>query len=131
VLCKKASKKGNSQFTIRLKVWIENQEGELVLGTGRVVMLEAIERCGSINRAARELNMSYRALWGRLVETEERLGQKLLVRCHGGDKGGGSQLTPRACQLVRQFREFQSRLQSDAKEIFQSSDLHLLKMKSD
>ena len=102
-----------------------------MLGTGRVVMLEAIERCGSINRAAQELNMSYRALWGRLVETEERLGQKLLIRSQGGDKGGGSQLTPLAGELVRQFREFQSRLQADAKEIFQSSDLQFLKTKSD
>jgi molybdate transport system regulatory protein len=131
VVGKKAGSGTNSQLTIHLKVWLENQEGELVLGMGRVLMLEAIGRTGSINRAAQELNMSYRSLWGRVVEIEERLGRKLLVRSQGGDKGGGSQLTPLAVELIRQFREFQGRLQGDAKEILQSSDLHFLKMKSE
>lgn len=124
-------KKKKVKFQIRLKVWIENQEGDLVLGTGRVVMLEAIERSGSINKAAQQLNMSYRALWGRLMETEERLGRKLLIRSQGGAKGGGSQLTPLAVSLVKQFREFQSRLQEDANDIFKSSDIQFLNMKCD
>jgi molybdate transport system regulatory protein len=123
-------KKKDARFAIRLKVWIENQEGELVLGMGRVVMLEAIERNGSINQAAKELKMSYRDLWGRLLETEGCLGKKLLVRRQGGSQGGGSQITPLAVTLVKQFREFQSRLQKDALELSQSLDLQFLNMRS-
>ena len=33
------------------------------LGPGKVALLEAIRRCGSISSAARELDMSYRRAW--------------------------------------------------------------------
>ncbi len=110
--------KNNGSFSVRLKVWIENEEGELVIGMGRVAMLEAIKRSGSINQAAKELNMSYRALWGRLKSMEKRLGKKLLVKSPGGAKGGGTVLTPLAETLIERFRELNDRMESEARETF-------------
>jgi len=44
---------------IKSKLWIE-VDGEPVFGRGRRFLLQAIDKYGSINQAAREINISYR-----------------------------------------------------------------------
>ena len=90
-------------FFIRSKIWFEDDSGEVIFGLGRLKMLEAIERQGSIQAAAKELKMSYRALWGRITATENRMGRQLLTRNIGGASGGGSQLTPFAKKFDGKF----------------------------
>lgn len=107
-------------FFIRSKVWIEDEAGKVIFGLGRLHMLEAIHRSGSIQAAAKELKMSYRAVWGRIKATEERLGAPLLVKSIGGVAGGGSQLTPLALRLVAQFRELHRTIAIDSDGLFES-----------
>ena len=71
----------------------------------RDAILAAIERCGSLNAAAKELKMSYRGLWGKIKTTEESLGMALLEKKAGGASGGGSELTPLARSLVEEFKK--------------------------
>jgi len=97
-------------FQIRSKIWIEDQSGDVVFGLGRLKILDAIDRLGSIQGAAKELKMSYRAVWGRIKATEERLGRPLLFRNKGGRSGGGSQLTPFALSLLVYFRHLHQRI---------------------
>ena len=92
-------------LVVKSKLWIEDENGEAVFGEGRLRILEAIEKHGSIHAAAHELQMSYRALWGKIQTTERRLGQPLLKRKTGGIKGGGSALTPFAKLIVERFRK--------------------------
>lgn len=89
---------------IRTKVWIDDGKGNVIFGSGREHMLEAIDRLGSMNKAARELRMSYRALWGRIKSTEERLGAEVLVRKAGGGKGSGSALTPAGKDFLKKYQ---------------------------
>jgi molybdate transport system regulatory protein len=53
-----------SPFHIRSKIWAEEANGKVVLGLGRCRILEALQRLGSLQAAAQELKMSYRAIWG-------------------------------------------------------------------
>ncbi len=96
--------KDKKNFYIRSKIWIEDESGEVIFGLGRLRILDAVSRLGSIQGAAKELKMSYRAVWGRIKATETRLDCELLLRSTGGNSGGGSQLTPFAETLVKQFR---------------------------
>jgi len=109
-------KKPPKKLFIRSKVWIEDQYGNVVFGLGRIKILEAVDRLGSLHAAAKELKMGYRAIWGRIGATEKRLGELLLVRTIGGSSGGGSQLTPFARMLLDQFSELH-------REIRQHSDI--------
>jgi molybdate transport system regulatory protein len=95
---------------IKSKLWIE-ENNKPVFGSGRKVLLEAIDRCGSINRAAQELNMSYRKAWGALRAMEERLGVKLVERQTGGKDGGGAVLTEDARKFIKQFEVLEKGLQ--------------------
>ncbi len=63
--------------------------------------------------------MSYRAVWGKIKATEERLGRTLLARQVGGAQGGGSELTPLGRDLVERFRKLQSMSQEDADHLFE------------
>ena len=97
-------------FHIRSKIWIEDKSGDVVFGLGRLKIFDAIDRLGSIQGAAKELKMSYRAIWGRIKATEERLNRPLLIRGRGGRKGGGSRLTPFALTLLIHFRHLHHRI---------------------
>jgi len=107
------------QLVIRSKIWIEDQEGKVVFGSGRLKILDAVERHGSILAASKEMNMSYRAVWGKIQATEARLGQPLLYRKAGGARGGGSQLTPLGKTLVERFRQLQKLTETTANGLFQ------------
>jgi molybdate transport system regulatory protein len=113
--------KENIPLHIRSKIWIEDETGKVVFGLGRLRILEAIDRLGSIHGAAKELKMSYRAIWGRIRATEERLNRPLLVRSIGGTTGGGSELTPFAMDLLEGFRQLQNRIVAESDAEFQKT----------
>jgi len=108
---------------IRSKVWFEDGSGGVIFGMGRLKMLEAIERNGSIQSAAKELKMSYRALWGRITATENRMGRQLLTRNIGGAAGGGSKLTPFAKILLENYRDINQRIAMESDRLFQDEIL--------
>ena len=111
----------SKNFRIRSKIWVEDARGKLVLGPGRLKLFDSIQRTGSIHAAAKELGMSYRAAWGRIKATEQRLGKRLLVRSVGGRTGGGSQLTPKAVALVEAYRIMQDHLTDEADKFFKKT----------
>ncbi len=102
-------------FVIRSKIWIEDDHGNVVFGDGRYRILDAVDRLSSLQGAALELKMSYRALWGRVKASEERLGQTLVER-----QGRGSRLTPFARKLMIQFRELQGRIHHESDAVYSS-----------
>ncbi|MBU0992513.1 MAG: LysR family transcriptional regulator [Proteobacteria bacterium] len=111
-------KNKDNVFKIRSKIWIEDSQGNVIFGLGRFRILSTIEKCGSINAAAKELKMGYRAIWGKIKTTEEALGQPLLVRNTGGAAGGGSALTPLAKSLLNRFRLIHGQVNDKADEFF-------------
>lgn len=118
-----------SKLLVHCKVWVEDETGELVFGAGRLRILEAVDRSGSILGAAKELGMSYSAVWGKIHATEQRLGRAVLKKKIGGPKGGGSALTPFAKQLLERFRALEDRTQEAAERIFE--DVFLRAMEED
>jgi molybdate transport system regulatory protein len=84
---------------IKAKFWIESK-GEVVLGSGKAALLLAVDRLGSIQRAAEEFGMSYRHAWGAIKKIERRAGFRILdIRLGGRD--GGAQLTPRGKAFIQ------------------------------
>ncbi|MDA8135684.1 MAG: LysR family transcriptional regulator [Desulfobacteraceae bacterium] len=103
---------------VRMRIWLESETGETLFGEGQITILEAIEREGSINAAAKSLGMGYRSMWGRLKKIEERIGTPLLIRRKGGVSGGQSVLTAEAKLMVEKFRELQQDLNRAAEKIY-------------
>jgi molybdate transport system regulatory protein len=108
-----------NDLEIRSKVWIETG-GEPVFGRGRRLLLEAIDTHGSINRAAREVDISFRKAWSHIKIMEERLGVKLVDRKTGGRNGGGATLTPDARKFLMKYEELEKGVQELVDERFRS-----------
>jgi molybdate transport system regulatory protein len=91
----------------RGRVWIDGTDGTF-LGHGRVVLLERIREYGSITKAAKAMEMSYRHAWD-LVESMNRQAERPFVElATGGKGGGGARITEegeRAIQLFWKFSE--------------------------
>lgn len=89
--------------TLRLRVWIE-QENELYIGIGSTLLLQQIEKLGSLRKAAEELGMSYRRAWGKLKNAEERIGKPLVEKTKG--QGQRFNLSPFGKELMEKFLHF-------------------------
>lgn len=95
---------------ISCKIWLE-YDGKPLIGKGGAEILEKIEECNSISRAARELNMSYRYLWSYIKRIEEILGEPVVKTYRGGRAGGGgAELTELGRQLLMEYRRVEKLL---------------------
>jgi len=79
-----------------------------VLSDSRIRLLEAIERVGSLNRAAREVPLSYKAAWDALDAMHQLSPEPLVLRSTGGAGGGGTRLTDYARRLIALYRAMES-----------------------
>ncbi len=104
----------------RANFWIE-KDGEVVLSTWRVALLEAIAETGSITAGAQRMNVPYRVAWQKVHEMEERLGIPVLETQTGGVGGGGARLTPEAQRYVERFRRFTAGLEELVRQRFQET----------
>ena len=102
---------------MRSKVWLEAQ-GRPVLGPGRRELLQAIEEQGSISRAARLLNLTYRKAWGQIKAMEVQLGLPLVSKQTGGQGGGGAHLTGEARDLLSRYARLAHGLEEEVNEKF-------------
>lgn len=82
-----------------------------MFGRGRRFLLEAIDAHGSINRAAQEVDISFRKAWGHIKAMEERLGVKLIERQTGGKNGGGAVLTKDARKFLEKYEALEKGMQ--------------------
>lgn len=87
------------------RFWL-SKEGQSFLGAGRIELLERIDKTGSINAAAKEMKMSYKAAWERINGMNALADQPLIERLTGGKGGGGTKLTPYAHELIATFHRF-------------------------
>ena len=103
-----------SPFHMRSKIWVEDSRGKVVFGLGRYRILDAVQRLGSLQAAAKELKMSYRAIWARISATERRLGKALLIR-----EPKGSRLTPLGETLLKQFKRISQIVEAESDDVYE------------
>jgi len=87
---------------------------EIAIGPGKIDLLEAVARTGSISAAGREMGLSYRRAW-LLVDTMNRcFAEPLVATAHGGAGGGGARITPAGEEVLRRYRALQSAIEAAA-----------------
>lgn len=91
------------EIALRGSLWM-TVGGEDLGGAGRVGLLARIAECGSITQAAKAAGMSYKAAWDAIDAMNNLAGEPLVERLAGGKGGGGTRLTARGAQLVRNFK---------------------------
>jgi molybdate transport repressor ModE-like protein len=99
----------------RVKVWLE-KGGRYAFGHGISEILQAVERAGTIKRAASDLGKSYRYVWGRIKDAEAAVGVPLVETQVGGQGTQRSFLTDTARKLVADFTALRRRVMQTADE---------------
>lgn len=102
-----AGPKGSKYYDIflKFKVWLENTDGEGILGDGKFELIDGIDELGSLKAAADKMGISYRKAWGNVKDAEEKLGILLVDKQRGGQHGGSSALTPEGKKLIEAYKE--------------------------
>ena len=118
-----AGRKGSKYYDIFLKhrVWLENINGEDIVGGGKFDLLLSIDETQSISASAEKLGISYRKAWGNIREVEQRLGFAVVEKHRGGKEGGKTTLNAEGKKLIDAYRIFLSdidRLMHDAAKEF-------------
>jgi molybdate transport system regulatory protein len=78
------------------------------IGPGKIALLEAIAREGSISAAGRALRMSYRRAWELVEDLNRGLGAPVVSTSAGGSGGGGASLTSVGLAVVEHYRAIQT-----------------------
>jgi molybdate transport system regulatory protein len=95
--------KHNAAVSVRLRF-----EDDARLGPGKIALLEAVGRSGSIAAAGREMGMSYRRAW-LLIDSLNRMFDVPVVEASpGGANGGGAALTVLGGDLVAAYRAMEA-----------------------
>jgi len=102
-----AGPKGSKYYDVflKFKVWLENTNGESILGNGKFELIDYIDQLGSLKAAADKMGISYRKAWGMMREAEEKLGFCLTDKHRGGQHGGNSVLTAEGKILIEAYKE--------------------------
>ena len=110
---------------IQIKLSVLNEQGLPFLGRGPIQLLQGIKRLGSINAAAKEMNMSYVKAWKIIKRMEASLGGKVLKTEIGGKNHGGSELTPLADKFIGLYTAYEATVSGFAEEQFKLVKMHV------
>lgn len=91
-------------YKIKSRIWIEFED-HVLLGEGRVRLLKAIDEKGSLSKAAKSLNISYKKAWQLLDSINSSAEKPVTINSIGGKGGGGAELTDYGKLLIRAFEE--------------------------
>ena len=94
--------------------WIVDDRDQIVIGKGRMEILENIETTGSINQAAKKMKMSYKAVWSKIKATEKHLNIKIVHT----DRKEGTRLSWEGKDLLKKYRRLKKECISADDKIF-------------
>lgn len=100
---------------VTVRVFNENP----VFGPGLVMLLGYIRETCSMKDACTEMGMSYSKGWKIVNRAERELGYELIVRQHGGTKGGNCEVTKEGLSLIQRYCDMEQELKRSALMVFE------------
>lgn len=102
-----------------LSIRIDLSNGKRI-GPGKIALLEAIGKAGSISAAARSLDMSYRRAWLLVEEINLALREPAVAAATGGQHGGGAALTPVGEKIIELYHGVEKQARTSSREEFRA-----------
>jgi molybdate transport system regulatory protein len=90
------------------------------IGPGKIALLEAISKTGSISAGARSMNMSYRRAWLLVDEINKLLSEPAVTAESGGAGGGHAILTPVGRKIIQHYHSIEMRTRAAARREFRA-----------
>ena len=84
-------------FKLKSRLWIVDEHDNIIMGEGRKEIFENIDKTGSINKTAKVMKMSYKAVWGKIKASEKHAKASLV---HADRKTGTRQVCPSCSRVI-------------------------------
>lgn len=94
---------------LRFRCWIDD-DGAKFFGPGPARLLELIEQEGSLAKAAKAMNMSYKKAWDLINTLNSKGTEPYIISQKGGQQGGGAALTPKGKEVLTAYQCLVKRL---------------------
>lgn len=118
---------------VRVKIWIEDEDKNLIFGGGKTEVLELIDETGSISKAAKIVGMNYKKAWSHIKILEKHIEDDLVNTNKGQGEHSGSSLTPKAREVIQTYKTLQGDIKKYAdarfKELFLKDNKEILNIK--
>ena len=118
---------------VKVKIWIEDDEQNLIFGGGKTEVLEYIDETGSISKAAQKVGMNYKKAWSHIKILENNIQDDLVFTHKGQGAQSGSCLTPKAREVIQRYKILQYDIKKYAdkryQELFFKDDKEILSVK--
>ncbi|MFT3738723.1 MAG: LysR family transcriptional regulator [Breznakibacter sp.] len=79
-------------------------DGTCYLNPLKIALLKEVDRCGSLNQAAKNLAMSYQHAWRLVGEVNTLSSLPIIAKQRGGAQGGGTDLTEYGRKILNEIR---------------------------
>lgn len=80
----------------------------IALGPGKVELLTLLVETGSLNEAARRLEMSYMRAWNLINQMNKCFREPVVIAERGGKHGGGMKITETGLRALALYRELEA-----------------------
>ncbi len=104
---------------VKVKIWIEDDNQNLIFGGGKTEVLELIEETGSISKAALKVGMNYKKAWTHIKILEKNIEDDLVLTHKGQGELSGSSLTPKAKEIINLYKTLQNDIKKYADDRFE------------
>lgn len=104
---------------VKVKIWIDDDQNNLVFGGGKTEVLKLIDETGSISKAAKIVGMNYKKAWTHIKILEEHIEDELVQTKKGRGEDSGSSLTPKAREIIQTYEILQHDIKRYAQERFE------------
>ncbi|MBW2608199.1 MAG: LysR family transcriptional regulator [Deltaproteobacteria bacterium] len=104
------------KLKLKTSQWIVDENDGIIMGKGRMEILENIEKTGSINQAAKIMKMSYKGVWSKIKATEKHLNADIVHT----DKKDGTRLSAQGKELLKKYRQLKQQCMKVDDRIFKS-----------
>ena len=109
-------------YKIKSRIWIESNN-KVLMGEGRMRLLKEIDRLGSLSKAAKNLDISYKKAWTLVDAVNKSAKVPVTESSIGGKGGGGATLTDYGKELIEAFEAIN-------KSCWKHLDTHLERIQS-
>ena len=116
---------------VKVKVWIEDENRNLIFGSGKTEILNQIDQTGSIAKAAQNVGMNYKKAWSHIKILEEYIEDDLVIAKKGRGEDSGTKLTSKAKELISLYKTLDEDIKNYSKQRFKELflDKNMIKTK--
>ncbi|MGC9313945.1 MAG: winged helix-turn-helix domain-containing protein [Sediminispirochaetaceae bacterium] len=109
---------GAGDFSLKTKIYLTDADGAQFMGIGVLWLMQHIDACGSIRKAAAEMHLSYAKAHRMIRDVEGATGLQLVERRKGGTQREGTSLTPTGRKFIEIYQRFQNEVKENAEDSF-------------